>query len=98
MDGAPRSDDSALGPRRLAVAVLRCVRFYSRLPTPKLSFEADKHAAPDFRVEPIGLPVAALLIALPAMLVMARRLAEARPLPGRQPGGRRRRDRHRRLP
>lgn len=68
---APASPTERIGPRRLALAVLRCVRFYSRLPTPALPFEADKHAAPDFRVEPAGLPLAACLIVLPAMLVLA---------------------------
>lgn len=68
---APASPPERIGPRRLALAVLRCVRFYSRLPTPTLPFEADKHAAPDFRVEPAGLPLAACLIVLPAMLVLA---------------------------
>lgn len=57
-------------PRRFATAVLRCVRFYSRLPTPALPWEEDKHAPPDFTVEPLGLPVAALLIALPATAVL----------------------------
>ncbi len=57
--------------RRFLTAVMRCVRFYSRLPTPALPWEADKHAAPDFSREPIGLPFAALLIALPAMAMLA---------------------------
>lgn len=68
---APASPPERIGPRRLALAVLRCVRFYSRLPTPTLPFETDKHAAPDFRVEPAGLPLAACLIVLPAMLILA---------------------------
>jgi adenosylcobinamide-GDP ribazoletransferase len=64
-------------------AVLRdfwqMVRFYSRLPTPKLSFELDKHAMPDFRSAPRMLPFAALLIALPAAAVLV--VAHASGLP-----------------
>ncbi|MGL4438291.1 MAG: adenosylcobinamide-GDP ribazoletransferase [Bosea sp. (in: a-proteobacteria)] len=56
-------------PARFALAVARCVRFYSRLPVPALPGEADPHAIPDFRIEPVGLPVAALVIVLPALLV-----------------------------
>lgn len=58
-----------LTPWRVALATLRCVRFYSRLPTPSLPGEADKHAVPDFRVEPIGLPFASLVIVTPAVLM-----------------------------
>jgi len=61
----------AVTPARFALAVARCVRFYSRLPMPALPGEADPHAIPDFRIEPVGLPVASLLIALPAGLVVA---------------------------
>lgn len=60
-----------LTPTRLAIAVARCVRFYSRLPMPRLSFESDAHAVPDFRVEPAGLPFAALLIVLPGLIALA---------------------------
>jgi adenosylcobinamide-GDP ribazoletransferase len=58
-----------IGPRRFLLAAARCVRFYSRLPMPALPGEADPHAAPDFSLEPIGLPLAALVIALPAAIV-----------------------------
>ena len=61
----------ALTPARFALAVARCVRFYSRLPMPAIPGEADPHAIPDFRIEPVGLPVAALIIALPTVLVTA---------------------------
>jgi adenosylcobinamide-GDP ribazoletransferase len=57
-------------PRRFALAVARCVRFYSRLPMPALPGEADPHAVPDFRIEPVGLPVAALVIVAPALLML----------------------------
>jgi adenosylcobinamide-GDP ribazoletransferase len=60
-----------LTPSRWLVAVARCVRFYSRLPMPRLPFESDAHAVPDFRLEPAGLPAASMLIALPSVLVLA---------------------------
>lgn len=47
-----------------------CIRFYSRLPLPRLSGEADMHALPDFRLVPRALPLAAAVIAMPAALVM----------------------------
>lgn len=59
----------ALTPRRFLLAMARCIRFYSRLPMPALPWEADPHAIPDFRIEPVGLPLASLLIVLPAVLV-----------------------------
>lgn len=52
------------------IATAICVRFYSRLPLPALRGEADPHAAPDFRTVPRALPFAALIIALPATLVL----------------------------
>lgn len=72
-DQQPRSRALAppdrLTPRRFALAVARCVRFYSRLPVPALPGEVDVHAVPDFRIEPVGLPFAALLVVLPALLL-----------------------------
>ncbi len=52
------------------VATAICVRFYSRLPVPPLPGEGDIHARPDFRLVPRAVPLAALLIALPAALVV----------------------------
>jgi len=52
------------------VATAICIRFYSRLPVPRLSGEAELHAAPDFRSVPRALPLAALVIALPGALVL----------------------------
>jgi adenosylcobinamide-GDP ribazoletransferase len=54
----------------LAVAFVQCIRFYSRLPMPKLKGEAVAHGIPDFRIIPRVLPLAALLIGLPAALVL----------------------------
>lgn len=47
-----------------------CIRFYSRLPVPALPGEADRHALPDFRLVPRAVPLAALVIALPAALIL----------------------------
>ena len=47
-----------------------CLRFYSRLPVPGLPDEPDPHGAPDFRTVPRMLPLAGLLLALPAALAM----------------------------
>ena len=46
------------------------LRFYSRIPVPPLPFEADPHAAPDFRQAVRMLPVAAFLLALPGALML----------------------------
>lgn len=48
-------------------AMGQCLRFYSRLPVPA---SADDHRVPDFRLIPRALPLAALLIALPAALLL----------------------------
>lgn len=42
-----------------------CLRFYSRLPVPRLPGEGDPHAVPDFRTVPRMLPLAGIVIALP---------------------------------
>ena len=59
----------ALNPARFALAVARCIRFYSRLPVPAIPGEGDPHAVPDFRIEPVGLPLAGLVIAMPAVAI-----------------------------
>lgn len=53
------------------IATAICIRFFSRLPVGAMPGETDLHAAPDFRTEPRALPVAALIIALPASLLLA---------------------------
>jgi adenosylcobinamide-GDP ribazoletransferase len=70
MSDAPADDRPIASPGRYLVAVARCVRFYSRLPMPRVPGEGDPHAVPDFTREPAGLPFAALLIAGPAALAM----------------------------
>ncbi len=59
------------GWRALAADGVAMVRFYSRLPMPRLPFEGDAHAPPDFRRAPRMLPLAALLIGLPGALILA---------------------------
>ena len=50
--------------------LLVAIRFYSRLPVPRLSGEKHPYRLPDFdRITPI-LPLASLIIALPATLVL----------------------------
>lgn len=68
-ESAARSD-RASWPGWLA-ATAQCVRFYSRLPVPRLPGEAPGDAVPDFRVLPRAVPFASLLIALPSTLVLS---------------------------
>ncbi|TCR64841.1 cobalamin-5'-phosphate synthase [Bosea sp. BK604] len=68
MQGESRQD-APQWPGWLA-ATATCIRFYSRLPLPRLPGEGDPHALPDFRSVPRALPLAALVIALPAALVL----------------------------
>jgi len=53
------------------IATAICLRFFSRLPVPAMPGEADIHAAPDFRTVPRALPLAAVVIAIPAALTLA---------------------------
>ncbi|MCJ2121745.1 adenosylcobinamide-GDP ribazoletransferase [Methylobacterium sp. J-077] len=48
-----------------------CLRFYSRLPVPQLPGEPDPHRVPDFTALPRMLPLAGLILALPAALTLA---------------------------
>jgi len=64
----PKSNHGILA--QSVVALARCIRFYSRLPVPKLPFEDDPHGAPDFRVVPRILPIAGTLIGLPPALTL----------------------------
>lgn len=66
---APPVQDEPVWPGWL-IATAICIRFYSRLPVPALPGETDPHAPPDFRTVPRALPFAALVIALPAALVL----------------------------
>lgn len=48
-----------------------CLRFYARLPVPRLPGEPDPHRVPDFTRLPRMLPLAGLILALPAALTLA---------------------------
>ena len=48
-----------------------CLRFYGRLPVPRLPGEPDPHRSPDFATLPRMLPLAGVILALPAALVLA---------------------------
>ncbi|MGL4635063.1 MAG: adenosylcobinamide-GDP ribazoletransferase, partial [Beijerinckiaceae bacterium] len=61
---------SLTGWRALCRDLAQMVRFYSRLPVPKLPFETDAHALPDFRTAPRMLPFAGLIIGLPGALML----------------------------
>lgn len=64
----PRTDEPVWPGWIVATAI--CVRFYSRLPVPRLPGEHDIHALPDFRLVPRAVPLAGLVIGLPAALVL----------------------------
>ncbi|MEH3117976.1 MAG: adenosylcobinamide-GDP ribazoletransferase [Methylorubrum populi] len=65
---------SDLGPpfpgAELIYDLAACLRFFTRLPIPPLPDEPSPYGAPDFRTAPRVLPLAGLLIALPAALVL----------------------------
>jgi len=74
---AEAAQDEIADPRAAApvwpgwlAATAICVRFYSRLPVPRMPGEGDIHALPDFRLVPRAVPLAALIIGLPAALVV----------------------------
>jgi adenosylcobinamide-GDP ribazoletransferase len=58
-----------------------CLRFYSRLPVPRLPGEADAHAMPDFGRAIRMLPLAGAIIACLAALVLALALGLSLPVP-----------------
>jgi adenosylcobinamide-GDP ribazoletransferase len=67
------------GWRGLLADLALMVRFYSRLPVPALPFEGDPHRLPDFRTATRMLPLAGLLIGVPAACALW--LSEAAGLP-----------------
>jgi adenosylcobinamide-GDP ribazoletransferase len=66
---APAPQAEPVWPGWLSATAI-CIRFYSRLPVPRLPGESEVHGLPDFRIVPRALPFAALVIALPAALVL----------------------------
>ena len=65
----PEPDDAFPG-APMAYDLAACLRFYSRLPVPRLPGEGDPHRLPDFRTLPRMLPVAGLILALPSALIL----------------------------
>jgi len=59
--------------------IIRCLRFYSRIPIPAMAWETNPHAAPDFRAMPRVVPVAGVVIGVfgAAAVVAAEALALA---------------------
>ena len=68
--GAQNTDGDPISLRGLAVETAQMLRFYSSLPIPRLPFEDDAHAAPDFARSVRMLPLAGLIIACPALIAM----------------------------
>jgi adenosylcobinamide-GDP ribazoletransferase len=64
------SGEPAFPGAALAYDLAACLRFYSRLPVPRLPGEPDPHRVPDFGSVPRMLPLAGLILALPAGLVL----------------------------
>lgn len=56
--------------KELLAELLRCLRFYSRMPAPALPWEREPHGAPDFRTMPRVLPLAGAVIGLAGALVL----------------------------
>ena len=63
-DGGPRGTTFAEGAWAYLADVLKCLRFYSRLPVPEPAWEADPHGTPDFATMPRVVPVAGAVIGL----------------------------------
>lgn len=55
---------------RSLLDLAQMLRFYSRLPVPRLPFEEDAHAVPDFRTAPRMLPLAGAIVGTPAALAL----------------------------
>ncbi len=54
--------------RKICVETVKHLRFYTRLPVPRLSYESDPYAPPDFSVSVRSLPLAAAIIAMPSAI------------------------------
>ncbi|WP_375465687.1 adenosylcobinamide-GDP ribazoletransferase [uncultured Methylobacterium sp.] len=70
MAGEPLGGEADWPGRGLLHDLAACLRFYSRLPVPRLLGEPEPHAAPDFRTAPRMLPLAGLILALPPALIL----------------------------
>ncbi len=63
----------------LLAEVAELVRFFSRIPLPKLGEWDELNTAPDFRVRARSIPLAGIVISLPSMLVVLVLSASALP-------------------
>jgi adenosylcobinamide-GDP ribazoletransferase len=75
VDNAQQTDNR---PQRLQdglTDLARCLRFYSRIPVPRLPWEHDPHVLPDFRTVTRLLPVAGAVLGLVPALVLVAGLA-----------------------
>jgi adenosylcobinamide-GDP ribazoletransferase len=79
MDGQPRITEADAAPvalwQQVIIDLARMLRFYSRLPVPKLPFEADAHAPPEFTRAARMVPVAGWIIGILPALVLVMALA-----------------------
>ncbi len=57
--------------KNLRLETIQLLRFYTRFPIPPLSFETDPYSAPDFSKSIRSLPLVAIFIALPSVLIIA---------------------------
>lgn len=69
-DPPPPSSAASSGNPGLLIAIAQCVRFYSRLPAPRLPGESDPYGPIDLATLPRALPFAAVIIAAPACLAL----------------------------
>jgi adenosylcobinamide-GDP ribazoletransferase len=72
----PDRAEAAAGLRRHYADLLKCLRFYSRLPVPAPAWERDPYGPPDFATMPRAVPVAGAIIGAvgAAVLVAAQML------------------------
>jgi adenosylcobinamide-GDP ribazoletransferase len=61
----------AAGGKELVAELLRCLRFYSRLPVPVLASEIDPYGPPDFATMPRAVPLAGAVIGAVGAIVLA---------------------------
>ena len=59
------------GGKELVAELLRCLRFYSRLPVPVLASEIDPYGPPDFATMPRAVPLAGAVIGAVGAIVLA---------------------------
>ncbi|KZK92053.1 Cobalamin synthase [Pseudovibrio sp. Ad5] len=70
MSDDKHSEDSLPTPSSILAEVAELVRFFSRIPPPKLGSWDDLNTAPDFRTRARSIPLAGVVISLPSMLVL----------------------------